>query len=237
MARTINPGTYGARAIDKTPTPTKEGGLAMWFQVELIEFPTIKLQTWQTLVAKDGTVLGKNIENLKSIFGWDGIDPLWFEVTDLAYIEFDVVIEDAADLKDPSKIYSKIKWMNPKGGGPTTERPKTIDKSTLAAKFGSKLRAMAGPQKPTAPPRPAAPTAHVAHTPPPPPAPPVATGKTSTLDAAWGELCGTMAGEPDDKIKEVWFQRIGELFPGKGNNLTPEEWEAVRDSFTDNVPY
>lgn len=231
----IEPGTYPARSLDQTPTPTKEGdGLLIWFNVEIS--PGVTLQTWQTIVTKDGTVKTKAVDNLKTIFGWDGTDPLWFEGRDLRQVEFSVVVIDEPDQKDATKIYSKIQWMNPAGGGgPSAERPKTVDKATVATKFGSRLRALAGPQ----PMKPAAKSPPPAAKPAPPAAPakPAEPVKTSTLAEAWDELCGAMAGKTDDEIQAAWYEGLEKLFPGKGNELTPEQWEVARQHFEDNVPF
>jgi hypothetical protein len=117
--------------------------------------------------------------------------------------------------------FSSVKYLNPPGGGNRLER---CDAKSLAAKYGSKTRALFGgapaaaaPAMPTAP-------APKATTPPPPPSAP---GKTASIEEAWAAW-----GKPDDVDG---FYRLIEQVTGKADRdeVTPAGWARVVQAIAD----
>ncbi len=183
------------------------------------------MKHWTTL-AIQGEVKLRTIEDLKARFGWDGVDPWWFETADgLSEVPVELVIEDEPDKSDPRKVWSRIKWVNTPGGRGGTYAAKG-DKRALGAKYGALFRAVAGPQpvKPAAQP-PAA-------TPPPRSVAPKPEAKAdaapSDLNACWQTLCGVMAGESEDSKASNWYALLEQTIPGKTqDDFSPTDWGQV----------
>jgi len=184
------------------------------------------------LVKSDGTVLANALDNLKAVFGWDGLDP--FVLMDSDYPDIEFKLADCKHDDYDGRTNFKPGWVNPLGGG--MKMPEPADRRTVLAKYQSKFRALAGGTPISAP------SAAAKTTAPPPakktaPPPPPQTGPTATMEEAWGALCEANQGQPEEKLHKVWFAEIERQFPGKTNSdLTPHEWGKVKEKFADNVP-
>jgi hypothetical protein len=177
-----------------------------------------------TLVKSDGTVMTNGLENLKTIFGWDGLDPFALMDSDYKDIEF-ALAECKHENGEDSKTYFKAGWVNALGGG--MKMPEAADRRSVLAKYGSKFRALAG----GAAVKPAAPKAAVPALPKPAPAAP--TGPAATMEEAWEACCKNNVGNEEPS----WFAAMASMFPGKTNtNLTPQDWGRLKAHFSDNVP-
>jgi hypothetical protein len=196
-----------------------------------------------TLGKQDGTLQTKRIDELKRIFGWDGIDFKALEEIDPENeMPFEVVGEHSEYQPEgePEPITTfKIVFMNPPGG--STKMPEALDdtgKKQLFAKWGSKLKAHSGGK--AAAPAPAAKAAPAKPTPPAKPAsggPPSrkstsVTARTSSQDEVWAALVEANGGEDKadaEALGPMFYGAQDELFPGKDGNLTPAQWGAVAD--------
>lgn len=217
-------GTYRARPVSGEGAASvyeSKGGALMLAQKFAIDGgPTITSQT--CLVNKSGAVTTRTLDDLKSLFGWNGVDPTWFMETDLSGVEVDLVIENE---EYEGKVYPKVKWVNKPGAGGGYKLPESADKKALLAKYGSKFRALAGPQ-------PAA-----TRTPPPPatkpparPAPATTAAapakKASSQATAWAllqEKAGTIS---QDQVEKYWFGFIDATGMDQAE-MTPEGWAQV----------
>ena len=198
--------------------------LSAAFRVE-IEGKDLKYNAWLEL--NDGTISTKTIDGLRKSFPkWDGTIETLDDISVVENVAVSCVIENEQDREDPAKWWTRIKWMNPPGGG-GAELPVKASKATLAAKYGAKFRALAGgvPAKQmTLPPPPFAPVG--------PPVPPVAE---STLEACWASV------EKESASREVaearWFALLAKV--GKDQAImTGADWGRVMVEIKgDQIPY
>jgi hypothetical protein len=226
----VTPGKYAAyperlceeKFADVYESP-KSGNLVICMAFRL-EGSGHVLKHWSALT-QDGGPRMKTVEDLKGRFGWDGVDPWWFETADLSHVEVELVIEDEPDSNDPNKKWSRIKWVNTPGGRGGNYEARG-DKRQLSAKYSSLFRAVAGPQPvKTAAKPPAAPPAKK---PPAAPPAPVAPTEDSTLQDCWGALCEAMGGESQDEMTKNWFAIHEEVVPGKTqDDFSPADWGRV----------
>ena len=188
------------------------------------------------LFKADGTANEDDYNLIREFSGWDGIDPYWIQENAGAEWPVSVVTAWEAGWKDPSKQFLNIKWVNTVSGG-GGGMPASADRAAIMSRFGSKLRAMAGPQPvgnprhtpikqtaPVAPParppaRPVAPVAPVR------PAAPVGVKHTST--SCWEALVAGRPGESNEVLTGLWFTIIGEQDQG---TMTSDDWARVADA-------
>ncbi len=201
-----------------------------------------------TLFDKEGQAKIKNIETMKQVFGWDGLNPfgLMFqnpEETDESKLipvdfsdrEFDVVGEHeqyTPEGSDEERTVFKIKWLNPPGQG-GAKMPEPGDRNTILKKYGAQFRALSGgksvtPAKaktaPTETPKAAAkassPPAAKAKAAVAPPGRRAAAGQavTATLDEAW-EAFRKAHGDVEPEVQgDMWYAAIEAEYPGKNNS-------------------
>ena len=97
------------------------------------------------LVKADGTIQTKTTDTLKSVFGWDGVDPFWLmdhseDGGAMRAVEFEIV--GGPETGDKGGQYFKSQWLNPLGGGMKT--PQAANRQSVLAKYGNKFAALAG---------------------------------------------------------------------------------------------
>lgn len=183
------------------------------------------------LAEADGSLSTVNIGKIREWSGWDGIDPYWFIEAAPTGIEVSVAVEMKPGYKDPTKMYPEINWVNPSGGGGKA-LPEPTDKRAVLSKWGSKFRAVAGPQpvgaKPQATP---ATTQKPAVTPPTRPAPrpaPVATAvKHATPEECWGMMSTHYPSLGQDALTEKWYAFVDATGMDQAD-MTPEGWDKVK---------
>ena len=225
-------GTYRARpksaSVYESP---KSGALVLALVHELDGGGEIK--SYHTLALADGEIRPREIESLKKWSGWDGSDPYWFMDTGLTGLEVELVVENEPGFNDPTKVFPKVKWVNPCGGGNGGGLPEAADRRAVLAKYGSKFRAVAGgvplaaraPAKPAAQAAPPAPARRNLVAPALPPQP-AARKAAATQTGAWNrlnELAGAMRRE---EIEAAWFECVD----GTGmdqSDMTAEGWAQV----------
>ena len=191
------------------------------------------------LIKADGTLQTKTTDMLKTVFGWDGVDPFWLmdhsvEEGALRAAEFEIV--GGPETGDKGGQYFKSQWMNPLGGGMKT--PAAANRQSVLAKYGSKFRALAGVSQ-KADER----GQKAATTPPPPPVPkapplsPPSGAAEATMDEAWAALNEANPGKEAGVVEKLWFDTIARLFPNKSNSdLKPHEWGKLKLEFKDEIP-
>jgi hypothetical protein len=219
---------------------TQRGALCAAVPCKISEGPETgkELKSTQTVIKQDGTVQTRTVDNLKAIFGWDGLDPFWLMDSELAEIAFQIVVENEAgqnqdgsikkDAQGNTTYFSKVQWLNPLGG--SMKMPEAADRRSVLTKYGSKFRALAGgalAKGPATKPSPAAP----------PVAPPPPTGPTATMEEAWQAMCKANEGKPESELTQLWFATLREKFRTDNNSqITPQQWgQLVKD--LDNIPY
>ena len=192
------------------------------------------------LVKADGTVQTKTMDTLKTVFGWDGLDPFWLmdnsvDGGPMRLVDFEVV--GGPETGDKGGIYFKSKWLNPLGGGMRT--PAAADRRSVLAKYGTKFQALAGTAAM------AGKSVNGRHVPPVPsgaqgtarPTTPPPGTATATMEEAWSALNEAQTGKPAEAIEKLWFDTIARLFPNKSNtDLKPHEWGKLKAEFEDNIP-
>jgi hypothetical protein len=239
----IADGTYAARPGAASVYESQGGALVLALVVKVADGPELK--SYHTLVNKDGAINTRTVDNLKAWSGWDGADPFWFMEQDLSNVEVEIVIANEPGFQDPTRMFPKVKWINPPGGGGSGV-PEAADRRTVLAKYGAKFRALSGgvpcgrlaagqksedrSQKSEgsataagvpspAPMRPA-----VRAVPPVPVRPPVIAG--STQAAAWGRLCQLGANLTPDKREAIWFVCVDATGMDQVD-MTPAGWAQV----------
>jgi hypothetical protein len=148
----VNAGTYNARAVEGAVYESEKSGslvLRMDWLVETGE----RIKSYHQLAAKDGTPNVKGIERIREWSGWDGGDPFWFTDSDLASVLVELVIELEPGMTNPAKMYPKVAFVNRPGGGGREKPAPVSDRAAILAKYGAKLRAVAGPVAVAAPPK------------------------------------------------------------------------------------
>lgn len=203
-----------------------------------------EMKHYFVLVGADGAVNTKTIDRIKEwATGWDGTDPYWFLEAMPTGIEVSVTIKNEPGFKNASKMFPKIQWVNPVGA-PKAAMPEAGDKAKIMMKFGSKLRAAAGPVSttPTAPvakpapttAQPTAPTAPVAKPAPtaptaPAPKPPAPAKKSAhaSLDECWKLCQDTFITLDEGAIAEKWYAFIDATGMDQAT-MTPDGWDKVK---------
>lgn len=243
----VNPGKYMAHPERFSEEKFAEvyenakGNLVLRMDYRLDETGHV-LRHYSTL-AVNGEIRQRTIEDLKTRFGWNGLDPLWFETADLAHVQVEAVVED--EVGRDGNTYSRLRWINTPGSHGGNE-PRQVDRRAIQAKYGSLFRAVAGPQ-PT--PQSVPQTAPSAPAPVAPTAPPVTTVRPSTLQECWERMLAATRDATDDDRAKDWFAIQKEIAPSKTqDDFTPVDWghilariermASVRTSIEeDNLPY
>lgn len=209
-------GKYRARALSAGAYESTGGALMVGVQWELDNPERNTITSRTCLISKAGVVQEKRIAEIREWApGWDGVSMEWFGQH---FTEFDVevVIERRVDSYD-NKEKPEVAFINPVGGGSGHNAIPAADQKALGAKYGARLRAIAGAApKPmnTATPATPKPAAHD----------PVAEKKT----AAWNAFKETYTGA-DGERNTAWFALVARAVPGKTdyNTFTADDWDAV----------
>ncbi len=203
-------GTYHATAISAGAYETAGGALMLGVQWLIDNAAQNTITSRTCLISKAGVVMEKQIKSIREWApGWDGINTEWFADH---YHEFDVnlVIERRVDSYDNTEK-PEVAFINPIGSAVRGAIP-NADQKAIGAKFGAKLRALAGtmPKPPAANPPAKVPTA--------------AEKKT----AAWNAFKAKCPGD-DNTINAAWVDLVATAVPGKTDYaaFTIADWDAV----------
>lgn len=224
----IAAGTYKAHAVPNSEGKwatawESEKGAFMLDVVFQLDDSGKQITNSFCLVNKSGAPMERTLGELKEWFGWDGLNPSDLADIDMGKKQFELVIIEEPGLKDPSKMYSKVKYVNdpdrPKGG----KERKAIDAQSALAKYGSILRAVAGPQPVKSAPK-APPVANKTA----PPAAPKVEVKPSTQEDCWTKINEVMSNDSPKVIEGEWFARIAKAVPGKEqDDFDAQDWGKV----------
>jgi len=228
-------GTYQATVESVVIAETKGGGLmaVALHHVTMPDGSFEEAKSYTTMIAKDGTVLTRSIDNIKKWSGWDGTDPMDLMALQFPF-EVSVVIEMEPGLSDPDKLFPKVKWVNPAGGA---AMPATISKSEFSKKYAAKFRAVSG-TKPAAPqaakktaPAPSAPVKKA-----PAPAKPVsskAPTKEQWMERVWQEFQKLNGDLKQSDMEAKWFafveDQVGQV---PQDEITVEQWSKMFSELT-----
>ena len=227
-------GTHIARTYDVSVYENEKGTLV--FAAHFETAPQTSIVGYQSLTTSDGALNEKAINNLKSVYGWDGLDPFWLAENDLSAIDIEIVVEERPGRDDPNKKFKNVAWINKPGtGGGAREIPQG-DKASIVSKYGARFRALSGGSsngaKSAGRMAPAAKTAPPAKTtprPPPPPPPSRKAKKVATMQEAWELFCSTADGKiREEDINGEWYGCIKKVTGGKEQHDCDEnDWGLI----------
>lgn len=226
-------GDYTAECIGQLKViEAKTGTLGVAVPYKLTDSEVPFSDTHVVYIAKaDGTLLTNGIDNLKKVFTWDGQDPFWLmedgdqprNFNGLQFRLAGCVHEDYETEGGKKGTSFKPAFLNPLDGG---RQFQLADKKSVLAKFGSKFRANSGGAK-AAPAKSAGPAKKSG-----PPGKPAAAPEPCTMEDAWGAFKKKNPSMSEDEMGEVWWKKIGELFPevpeNKQDSLTKEQYGKLR---------
>jgi len=238
----MDDGTYAAKPGKAVVYESDGGALVLSLEIRFSDGQG--MPSYHTLVNKDGALNTRTIENLKAWSGWDGLDPFWFVEADLSAVDIEVVIENEPGFKDATRLFPKVKWVNPPGGGGSGLPRESGDRRTLLAKYGAKFRALAGGTPPAQPVRAAAPQAPARPSAPParPPIPAArqAPKPPATQEACWNRLCELLGTSTQEQKESAWFAAVDTVGGGQRDqgDFGPDDWAALLTHIeTETLPY
>ena len=213
----LTAGTYTARPTGEASVYENEKGnlilcMEMNCEGEILRY-------YSALATVENGINIRQIETLKALFGWDGVDFFWFvdHPDELTAVECEAVIEMRPG-RDGNRMFPSIKYLNAPGSG--ADLPQAGDRQALLAKYSSKFRAVAGGSAP--PPKPAAPKT--------PPAAPPPDVKPSDQMTVWGRFCELGGNE------EHWFKTLAQAVPGVDQgDFTAAQWGQALDWIESNT--
>jgi hypothetical protein len=187
------------------------------------------LRYYAAIATADSGINTRTVANLKAMFGWDGQDPFWFVDHGADYAEREVSALIEMKALDRGGQVANIKYLDTPGGGAGGgQMPEGGNRASLLAKYGSKLRAIAG----------GAPAAKPPAKPPVQASLPLAKGpptlasiaKISDQGACWERFNQAGGLEAD------WFKTLEAAVPGVDQgDLTPAQWGKVFEYIETNL--
>lgn len=198
------------------------------------------------LELNDGTISEKTLARLREVFtAWDGSIEALDDGACCRDVEVEIVVENEQDQQDSSKTWTRVRWMNPPGGGAGNGgMPDRVDRGSLVSRYGSKFRALAGGTRPVATNADAKKAAvdlglkPASSLPPPAKKPAADTPAESSLEECWELACKRRAGKPRAEVEAAWFKVLDAVCPGKdAADLTPAEWGRIKGYIADDLPF
>lgn len=242
MAKYIEDGTYEAEGVAASVYRKPDNGNVI-LQTEWA-IPALRktIRNWDCVIAGNtGEIREKAMAGIKKwATGWDGTSFAWFPAN-IQTLKVELVIENQPtnppeyDENGNPKTVSRVKWINPIGGG--NQKEMTADESAaLDRLFAAKLRANAGARPVggvAGVAKPAAPVARPAGTAQKPAslpsgAPEAAKGITippATRESVWASFCGVAngVGLTDKDERNAKFL---ELVAAAGLQTDYDNWSA-----------
>jgi hypothetical protein len=187
----------------------------------------IEATGWFYLEKRDRSINTATIDRLKTAFGWDGRDlGFWSNLSPLPRVQV-TLVEDEYQ----GRASVKVRFVDPVGGGSGRGPKVSGDAASVAARIGSKLRALnsapvaAGGKSAPAP---------VKAPPAPAPAKPAAPrvpqrGRAELPDTAetvWAMIVEACGGDRN-KANALWLEVLTELGIDR-DNATAEQWRQVK---------
>jgi len=187
------------------------------------------LKSFFVLVKADGMANEGVIRGIRDWSGWDGIDPYWIQDNAGAEWPCEVTVAWEPGFKDPSKSFLNIKWVNKIGS--SGNMPESSDRSAIMARFGSKLRSVAGPQSVAngrhTPVKTSAPASPPARNPPPAPTRPPPGGVKHTQASCWDALQAVKPNASQEEVVALWYSLIAERDQA---TMTSADWANVAEA-------
>jgi hypothetical protein len=229
------PGRYPAKTTETTVYENQNGTLCFSARFSLDDGKSIT--GYFSLSRKDGSLNEFMINNLKEVYGWDGVDPFWLVDNDLSSCPVEITVENQT--RPDNSVFTTVKYLDKPGGG-GGGMPQQGDRNAILSKFGSRLRAMAGgtpAAKPTpapAPPQPPPPSQ-------PPTTPPPSNVKPMEMSEAWSVFCEKAGPAVDQNdLQKCWFKAIQEVTGKTAEACSPDDWgrvAAAASDYVDEIPF
>jgi hypothetical protein len=220
-------GKYGA-VSNSASVYEKDGKLIVAMEFCVGEENTM-LRKYFVLFKSDGSPNLSDYNLIREFSGWDGLDPYWIQENAGAEWPVEVVIAWEPGYKDPSKLFPAIKWVNAVGGA---AMPESSDRATIMARFGSKLRGLAGPQSVQnprhTPVKKTAPSAPPARVPPPAPIRPPPGGVNHTQTSCWDALQSGQPNASQAELEDLWYS----IVTGDQATMTSADWAKVAEAIS-----
>jgi hypothetical protein len=186
------------------------------------------------LELNDGTISDNTIKRLRGCFPkWDGSVETLEQGFCVQDVEVEVTLENEQDKDDPAKWWTRVRHMNPPGGGPKSAAlPDKVSKATLVSRYGARFRAVAGGAQSPGIRSQKSEVSNPKAGPPPARAPakavPEAPVRPSSLEECWEALCKKHPDELREQVSERWFELLEKVVPGKDQgDFSPEDWGRV----------
>ncbi len=148
--RYIEDGTYEAEGVAASVYRKENGNVIL--QVEWA-IPSLRktIRSWDcVIIGNTGEIREKALANIKKwATGWDGTTFSWFPAN-ITMCRAELVIENQPtnppeyDEEGNPKTASRVKWVNPIGGGGNQKEMNADESAALDRLFAAKLRANAG---------------------------------------------------------------------------------------------
>lgn len=241
----IQDGTYPAKPVGGSIYETKTGNLTLVVEFVLTDDngeaytnpdgTDCIMRKWFTLVTADGSV---NSNVISRVCEWaegfqpnsldDFYDYFTGDCEKLKSLSVDVVLRTEPARDGSGKMFQGIAFVNAKRRRSSNRIPEGAigDKDKLAAKFGSKFRAVFGskPKTVSAKPAPKKPTPEK------PEAAPAAKKATSSCDECWQKYLSSLpAGTDNDTRDGGWFALLDKCGVGQKDQdeIDANEWGTV----------
>ncbi len=185
------------------------------------------LKKYFVIFKADGSPNIDDYNLLREFSGWNGIDPYWIQDNAGAEWPVSVVVAMEKGYKDPTKLFPTIKWVNSVGGA---GMPASSDRAAILSEFGSRLRALAGPQpvmNSRHTPVKAAPAIPPARVPTPAPMRPPPGGLKHTQTSCWDALQVGQPNASSDQVVALWYSLIGERDQA---TMTSADWAGIAEA-------
>ena len=150
MARYIEDGTYEAEGVAASVYRKENGNVILQTEWAI---PSLRktIRNWDcVIIGNTGEIREKAMANIKKwAVGWDGTTFGWFPAN-IATCRVELVIENQPatppeyDENGNPKTVSRVKWVNPIGGGGNQKEMQADESAALDRLFAAKLRANAG---------------------------------------------------------------------------------------------
>ncbi|MFZ4778300.1 MAG: hypothetical protein ACOYM3_23260 [Terrimicrobiaceae bacterium] len=187
------------------------------------------LKKFFVLFKADGSPNIDDYNLIREFSGWNGLDPYWIQDNAGAEWPVSVVVGMEPGYKDPSKLYPTIKWVNTVGGA---SMPASSDRAAILAEFGSRFRALAGPQPVMnsrhTPVKTGAPSVPPARAPLPAPTRPPPGGVKHTQASCWDALQAAQPSASQAEIENLWYS----IVTGDQATMTSADWARVADAIS-----
>ena len=185
------------------------------------------LKKFFVLFKADGSPNMDDYNLIREFSGWNGIDPYWIQDNAGAEWPVSVVVGMLPGWKEPTKLFPTIKWVNTVGGA---SMPASSDRAEILAEFGSRLRALAGPQPVMnsrhTPVKTAAPSAPPTRAPLPAPTRPPPGGVKHTQASCWDALQASQPDASQAEIENLWYS----IVTGDQATMTSADWANVAEA-------